>query len=268
MKWRPQSGAMSPCRRQLPRVPIPVASCKTPAYVRSDSTDLSVVEHTTIANVLQECRGNKTRAARRLGLSRTQLYVRIRKYRLEAASGAFPASTWKSIRTRNTIETLNREFRRRTKPRHHSAPKTPRRPCCMASWRSGRFNCGRSMATSSCLRSLRSSGRKSREDVKCQPFSSRLRHRTISTRLGTDPIQRYQTSGIGSTGEILPRSRSPCAISSLGTASLSAVQKCICRPCASSPGRLSRQFAIPPPRVLLPERDRAGLKRHVGARWH
>jgi transcriptional regulator with PAS, ATPase and Fis domain len=53
--------------------------------LRSDTTDLGVVERATIASVLQECRGNKTRAARRLGLSRTQLHLRIRKYRLEEA---------------------------------------------------------------------------------------------------------------------------------------------------------------------------------------
>ena len=56
--------------------------------LRSDTTDLSVVERTTIAKVLQECRGNKTKAARRLGLSRTQLHLRIRKYRLEEAASA------------------------------------------------------------------------------------------------------------------------------------------------------------------------------------
>jgi len=56
--------------------------------LRSDTTDLGVVERTTIASVLQECRGNKTRAARRLGLSRTQLHLRIRKYRLEEAASA------------------------------------------------------------------------------------------------------------------------------------------------------------------------------------
>jgi transcriptional regulator with PAS, ATPase and Fis domain len=50
---------------------------------RNDTTDLSVVERTTIAKVLQECRGNKTRSARRLGLTRTQLHLRIRKYGLE-----------------------------------------------------------------------------------------------------------------------------------------------------------------------------------------
>jgi two-component system response regulator FlrC len=51
-----------------------------------DTTDLSIVERTMIAKVLQECRGNKTMAARRLGLSRTQLHLRIRRYRLEDTS--------------------------------------------------------------------------------------------------------------------------------------------------------------------------------------
>ena len=34
--------------------------------------------------MLRECRGNKTRAAKRLGLSRTQLYLRLQKYGLES----------------------------------------------------------------------------------------------------------------------------------------------------------------------------------------
>ena len=55
---------------------------------REDTTDLSVVERTTIAKVLRECRGNKTKAARRLGLTRTQLHLRIRKYRLEEPAAA------------------------------------------------------------------------------------------------------------------------------------------------------------------------------------
>jgi len=49
----------------------------------TDTTNLGVAERITIAKVLQECRGNKTRAARRLGLSRTQLHWRVRKYQLE-----------------------------------------------------------------------------------------------------------------------------------------------------------------------------------------
>jgi transcriptional regulator with PAS, ATPase and Fis domain len=53
---------------------------------RHDTTDLGIVERTTITKVLDECSGNKTKAARRLGLSRTQLHLRIRKYRLEEAA--------------------------------------------------------------------------------------------------------------------------------------------------------------------------------------
>jgi transcriptional regulator with PAS, ATPase and Fis domain len=56
--------------------------------VRDDTTDLGVVERTTIAKVLRECRGNKTRASGRLGLTRTQLHLRIRKYRLEEPATA------------------------------------------------------------------------------------------------------------------------------------------------------------------------------------
>jgi transcriptional regulator with GAF, ATPase, and Fis domain len=56
--------------------------------LRSDTTDLGVVERTTIVKVLRDCRGNKTKAARRLGLSRTQLHLRIRKYQLGEAAVA------------------------------------------------------------------------------------------------------------------------------------------------------------------------------------
>jgi transcriptional regulator with PAS, ATPase and Fis domain len=47
------------------------------------STDLTVVERQTIEQVMRECRWNKSQAAKRLGLSRTQLYVRLRKYDLD-----------------------------------------------------------------------------------------------------------------------------------------------------------------------------------------
>jgi transcriptional regulator with GAF, ATPase, and Fis domain len=47
------------------------------------STDLNAVERDTIAQVMRECRGNKSKAARRLGLTRTQLYVRLRKFGLD-----------------------------------------------------------------------------------------------------------------------------------------------------------------------------------------
>ena len=50
------------------------------------STDLNVVERETICWVMRECKGNKSLAAKRLGLSRTQLYVRLNKYGIAATS--------------------------------------------------------------------------------------------------------------------------------------------------------------------------------------
>mgnify|MGYP003694339843 CR=1 FL=1 len=50
---------------------------------RRPTTNLRTVERETIVQVLRECRGNKARAAKRLGLTRTQLYGRLRKYGLE-----------------------------------------------------------------------------------------------------------------------------------------------------------------------------------------
>jgi transcriptional regulator with GAF, ATPase, and Fis domain len=45
-------------------------------------TDLNAVERDLIAQVLAECAGNKSKAAARLGITRTQLYVRLRRYQL------------------------------------------------------------------------------------------------------------------------------------------------------------------------------------------
>ena len=42
-----------------------------------------------IAQVLADRSANKSRAAARLGISRTQLYVRLRRYRLSWLPGAF-----------------------------------------------------------------------------------------------------------------------------------------------------------------------------------
>jgi DNA-binding NtrC family response regulator len=51
--------------------------------VRSDTTDLGTMERDTITKVLKDCRWNKAASARRLGLSRTQLYVRMQRYGLD-----------------------------------------------------------------------------------------------------------------------------------------------------------------------------------------
>jgi transcriptional regulator with GAF, ATPase, and Fis domain len=45
------------------------------------------MERQTIENVLRETDWNKSKTARRLGLTRTQLYVRLRKYGLENSAG-------------------------------------------------------------------------------------------------------------------------------------------------------------------------------------
>ena len=56
------------------------------------STDLSTVEHDTIVQVLRDTEGNKSLAAKRLGLTRTQLYGRMRKYGLMDERAAETAS--------------------------------------------------------------------------------------------------------------------------------------------------------------------------------
>jgi len=53
-----------------------------PSALPTTSTHLETVERDLIEKVLRECGGNKSLAARRLGLSRMQLYVRLRRYDL------------------------------------------------------------------------------------------------------------------------------------------------------------------------------------------
>jgi len=50
------------------------------------TTDLASLESRTIAQTLEECHWNKAKAAQRLGLTRTRLYHRIKKYRLDERS--------------------------------------------------------------------------------------------------------------------------------------------------------------------------------------
>jgi two-component system response regulator FlrC len=52
----------------------------------SRSNDLGTLERQTIEKVLRECSGNKSEAAKRLGLSRMQLYVRLRRYQSGAVN--------------------------------------------------------------------------------------------------------------------------------------------------------------------------------------
>jgi transcriptional regulator with PAS, ATPase and Fis domain len=61
---------------------------RSPRASAAAPTDLNVVERETIDQVMRDTGGNKSKAARRLGLSRTQLYVRLRKYDLEKTAYA------------------------------------------------------------------------------------------------------------------------------------------------------------------------------------
>ena len=45
--------------------------------------DVNAIERRAIESVLRQTDGNKSKAARRLGLTRTQLYVRLRRYGLK-----------------------------------------------------------------------------------------------------------------------------------------------------------------------------------------
>jgi transcriptional regulator with GAF, ATPase, and Fis domain len=47
------------------------------------TTDLTTIERELIGRVMQECGGNKSHAAHRLGLTRAQLYVRLRRFGIE-----------------------------------------------------------------------------------------------------------------------------------------------------------------------------------------
>jgi formate hydrogenlyase transcriptional activator len=60
----------------------PQRPVSTPLNTSSAPTDLNVVERDLIVQALAACSGNKSKAAAKLGISRTQLYVRMRKYQL------------------------------------------------------------------------------------------------------------------------------------------------------------------------------------------
>jgi transcriptional regulator with PAS, ATPase and Fis domain len=59
-------------------------SLRSASSVQVDGTDLDGIERRTIERVMRETNGNKVYASRKLGISRMQLYGRLRKYGLEA----------------------------------------------------------------------------------------------------------------------------------------------------------------------------------------
>jgi DNA-binding NtrC family response regulator len=74
---RPPADKPAPGRASATGVAAPAATSEPVA------SDLKSVERTMIEKALQEARFNKSEAAKRLGLSRAQLYVRLRRHGLE-----------------------------------------------------------------------------------------------------------------------------------------------------------------------------------------
>jgi transcriptional regulator with GAF, ATPase, and Fis domain len=66
-----------------PPVPADVASAHDGAGGRDAAVDLKSMERSAIEHALRQARHNKSQAARLLGLTRTQLYVRLRKHGLD-----------------------------------------------------------------------------------------------------------------------------------------------------------------------------------------
>jgi Nif-specific regulatory protein len=76
-----------------PAVPLPSVQPITtvaPSSAHAASTDLKATERALIAKALRDARFNKSEAARALGLTRAQLYVRLRRHGFEKDS---PGST-------------------------------------------------------------------------------------------------------------------------------------------------------------------------------
>jgi DNA-binding NtrC family response regulator len=75
--------ALSPAAAPPPPAPVrePAAAAKATGPARPTSAgDLQAMERAMIEDALQSARFNKSRAAKALGLTRHQLYIRMRKY--------------------------------------------------------------------------------------------------------------------------------------------------------------------------------------------
>src|SRR5262249_48297994 len=80
-----------------------------------DSTDLEVLERRTIERVMRDADWNKVKASRRLGITRTQLYQRLRKYGLEnPATPSVDANPFASHGIGRTAFSRQRRSRGRT----------------------------------------------------------------------------------------------------------------------------------------------------------
>jgi transcriptional regulator with GAF, ATPase, and Fis domain len=75
---------VAPAPTSSANLPTPPLRDAAPAPTRpSSATDLQSMERAMIDEALQRARFNKSKAAKALGLTRQQLYVRMRKYGLD-----------------------------------------------------------------------------------------------------------------------------------------------------------------------------------------
>jgi DNA-binding NtrC family response regulator len=72
-----------PAPRVAPRPTEGVVEDPPASAAASSQTDLKAAERAMVEKALKDARYNKAKAARALGLTRTQLYVRLRRYGLE-----------------------------------------------------------------------------------------------------------------------------------------------------------------------------------------
>jgi transcriptional regulator with PAS, ATPase and Fis domain len=61
---------------------------RSPQFDQAD-VNLDALQRRTIVRVLDQVRGNKSQAAKRLGITRNQLYFRLRKYSLDTPAASF-----------------------------------------------------------------------------------------------------------------------------------------------------------------------------------
>ena len=84
----PAGRAQTGVSRLLPDLPAAVLECKGPARVALTLWQVrDDVEHDRILRALAAVSGNRTQAARRLGVSRQALHERLRKYGIGAGAG-------------------------------------------------------------------------------------------------------------------------------------------------------------------------------------
>jgi len=95
LMWHSWPGNVRELRNVLERAVILSDEVIDPCHLRLDLTqptkapdDLLTLERQRIEAVLHQTDGNKSKTARRLGISRTQLYGRLRRYGLTNAAGA------------------------------------------------------------------------------------------------------------------------------------------------------------------------------------